>query len=104
MPPLAHGRPCLFGPAPGQSVTAVFTIRRRARYVWIMILLLAAAASLAPSAPVRPERQAQAMVRILVAAELRFAAIERTDPKSLRSTTLRASDGAVETARLVEFQ
>jgi hypothetical protein len=43
-------------------------------------------------------------VTILPAARLRFADIERDQPKSLRETVVRSADGTVEKLKLVEFQ
>ena len=51
-----------------------------------------------------PVRQAQATVTILTSAPLRFAEIERDQPKTLRESTARGSDGSVERLNLVEFE
>ena len=51
-----------------------------------------------------PVRQAQATVTILIFAPLRFAEIERDQPKTLRASTARGSDGSVERLKLVEFE
>lgn len=68
------------------------------------LVALAGPASNPASGPVVPRRQAQATVRILPFAALRFAEIERGSPRSLRSTAIRSSDGATQPARLVEFE
>jgi hypothetical protein len=68
-----------------------------------MLLLIAAAAALEAVAPVAPERQARATVRIERAAVLRFDEIEQEEPERLRTTELRESDGS-RAARLVEFE
>ena len=66
----------------------------------------ALAATLVPQvlAPVSPGRQAQATVTILSSASLRFAEIEKSHPRALRETRVRAADGSVATVRLVEFE
>ena len=71
-----------------------------------MVILLAALATIATpaSGAVVPQRQAQATVRIVPFAALRFAEIERRNPRSLRSVMLRAADGTAQPARLVEFE
>jgi hypothetical protein len=51
-----------------------------------------------------PVRQARAMVTILSAARLRFADIEREQPKLLRETVVRGADGSTEVLKLVEFE
>jgi hypothetical protein len=50
------------------------------------------------------ERQAIAMVRILPAAQIRFAEIEKNAPEMLRNSRIRTADGSNQPARLVEFQ
>ncbi len=72
-------------------------------------MLLLAAAALAASQPaeprlVAPARQAQAVVRIVRSATLRFSEIERSQPQLLRESKVRSSSGDFETARLIEFQ
>lgn len=71
-------------------------------------LVLAPAPATEPPQPQPPrvaaERQALAMVRILPGAHLRFAEIEKNAPESFRDTQIRAADGSLEPARLVEFQ
>ena len=75
-----------------------------------MIILAALALSATPiesPPPVRivtAERQAQAIVRILPGAALRFAEIEQSAPETLRDTQVRTPDGTPEPARLIEFQ
>ena len=72
----------------------------------ILAILAVAGASASPPPPLRvaAERQAVAMVRILSGAPLRFSEIERNAPETLRNTRVRAPDGSMEPARLVEFQ
>ena len=71
-------------------------------------MFLAAAIALAtaavPAQSVESRRQATATVRIVRAQPLNFADIERSQPKTLRSSVIRGRDGQRETARLVEFQ
>jgi hypothetical protein len=75
-----------------------------------MVILAALVLSATPVEAPRParivaaERQAQAVVRILPGAALRFAEIERSAPETLRDTYIRAPDGSPEPARLVEYQ
>jgi len=98
-----------FRPVPGRRVKSVFTLCRAARIGSSMVVLAALAlAAIAADGPppariVAAERQAQAMVRILPGAALRFAEIERSAPETLRDTSIRTPDGAQEPARLVEF-
>ena len=105
--------PSLIRPLVGQRVKAAFTIGAPERYGFGMVifasLALASAALAVPLEPVEPQaavpvRQARATVTILSAARLRFAEIEREQPKSLRETVVRAADGSVEVLKLVEFQ
>ena len=70
----------------------------------MLLLLIAAAAPLSPPAAVLPDRQARATVRIARPAVLRFAAIEQSEPRRLRSTQVRDHEGALLPARLVEFE
>jgi hypothetical protein len=97
----------------GTRVKTAFTIGAPERYGFGMVifasLALASAALAVPLEPVEPQaavpaRQARATVTILSAAKLRFADIEREQPKSLRETVVRAADGSVEVLKLVEFQ
>jgi hypothetical protein len=71
-------------------------------------MLLAAAIAVAtaavPAEPAKPRRQATATVRIVRAHTLRFAEIERSQPKLLRSSVIRGRDGQPQAARLVEFE
>ena len=99
-------------PSTGRRLKTFFTILPTARYVCGMVILaaFALAATAAPQAPVQtgaqapPVTQARAVVRIVAAARLRFAEIERTSPETLREARVRAPDGSVETVRLVEFE
>ena len=72
----------------------------------VIVVLAALAATLAPQAPapVAPGRQAEATVTIVSSASLRFAEIEKTYPKALRDTRVRAADGSVDNVRLVVFE
>jgi len=65
---------------------------------------IAVATAAMPAQPAAPRRQATATVRIVRAQPLNFADIERSQPKTLRSSVIRGRDGQRETARLVEFQ
>src|SRR5688500_16409220 len=97
----------------GTRVKTAFTIAAPKRYAFGMVIfasLALATATLAvplervePQAAV-PARQARATVTILSAARLRFADIEREQPKSLRETVVRAAVGSVEVIKLVEFE
>jgi hypothetical protein len=70
-----------------------------------MLLFLAVAASnLQPAMPVRASAQARVTVRIEQGTELRFAELERDQPQRLQVRMIRASDGSVQPARLVEFE
>ena len=79
-----------------------------ARYVTGMVIfaIAALAATLVPHAPApaSPGRQAQATVTILASAALRFSEIDKNYPKKLRQTHVRATDGSVQTVKLVEFE
>jgi hypothetical protein len=97
----------------GTRVKAAFTIAAPERYAFWMVIFASLALASAPLAvplePVEPqaavpERQARATVTILSAAKLRFADIERDQPKSLRETAVRGADGSIEVLKLVEFQ
>ena len=97
----------------GTVVKTGFTIRTAERYASGMVifasLALASATLAVPLERVEPQaavpvRQARATVTILPAARLRFADIERDQPKSLRETVVRAADGFEEVLKLVEFQ
>ncbi|HUE78265.1 MAG TPA: hypothetical protein VMN38_01355 [Sphingomicrobium sp.] len=77
------------------------------------MVILAAAAIVAaapaqeavqPSSPIAVQRQAQAMVRIVSSAAVRFSEIERDRPEALRETMIRGPNGTPEAAKLVEFQ
>ena len=78
------------------------------RHAFSCGMLFAAAIAIAtaamPAQPAAPRRQATATVRIVRAQPLNFAEIERSQPKTLRSSVIRGRDGQRETARLVEFQ
>jgi hypothetical protein len=70
------------------------------------MLLLAATALATQPIPteIRPARQARALVTIIKSEQLRFAEIEKTQPQRLRLSTIRASDGLRQSAKLVEFE
>ena len=101
----------LFRPMPGRRVKTLFTLCGAARIERGMVIFAALAAvalgataeAPPPARMVAAERQAQAMVRIVPGAALRFAAIERSAPETLRDTHARAPDGSPERVRLVEF-
>jgi len=44
------------------------------------------------------------MVRIIPGAKLRFAELEKADPKLFRESRVRSANGLAETARLIEFE
>ena len=96
-------------PVPGRRLKTLLTLCRAARIGCRMVILaaLALAATPAEARPPAPvvaaERQAQAVVRIVPGAALRFAEIERNAPETFRDTQVRAPDGSPERARLVEF-
>lgn len=69
----------------------------------LAVLANAAAAGATPAMAV-PERQAQAVVKILKVEPIRFAEIERSRPEALRETQVRAPDGSRQPARLLEFE
>ena len=98
-----------YRPAPGRRVKTLFTLCRAARIGCGMVIFAALALSVTPADPPPPvrivaaERQAQAMVRILPGAALRFAEIEQSAPETLRDTQVRTPDGTPEPARLIEF-
>lgn len=66
--------------------------------------ILAASPVQSPAEPVIPDRQAQAMVRILPAAALRFAELEQASPEMFRESQIRSADGSATAVRLVEFE
>jgi hypothetical protein len=66
--------------------------------------LASATASPEATTPVVPDRHARAAVRIVRPATLRIAEIEQRAPKLLRDTQLRAPDGTLQPARLLEFE
>lgn len=68
--------------------------------------ILAASPVQSPAAPtaVTSDRQAQAMVRILPAAALRFAELDRARPEMFRESQIRSADGSATAVRLVEFE
>ena len=75
--------------------------------VIVAALLVAAAPSEPPPPPVQrvmAESQAVAMVRILPGAALKFGEIESGTPELLRDAQIRAADGSIEPARLVELE
>lgn len=109
MPPGTRPKPYPIG----TRVKAAFTIALLERYAFGMVifasLALATATLAVPLERVEPQavapvRQARATVTILPSAPLRFADIEREQPKALRDSVARAADGSVELLKLVEFQ
>ena len=73
-----------------------------------LLVALAAAAAVPTDQPTaRPApgfARATATIRILSGTTIRFSEVERTAPDTLRETRVRASDGSIRTARVVEFQ
>ena len=69
-------------------------------------LLLIAVAADAPAAPaprVSAAQPAQAVVRIVSGAAIRFSEAERFEESVTREATVRERDGSVRTASLIEF-
>src|SRR5687767_708007 len=95
-----------FRPGAGRRVKSLFTIRAAVRYDRAMLIaaLLAISSPVEPRPAAAPQRQAQATVRIVAAAALRFAEIEKTSPDRLRDALIRSPDGPPQPARLVEFE
>ena len=95
-----------FCPVAGLDLKTLFTIGRRRRYGAAMLILAAAALVASPPAPERvaPDRQARATVRIISAAKLHFAELERSDPQLFREAIVRSANGSAEAAKLIEFQ
>jgi hypothetical protein len=73
------------------------------------MLLIAAAVALAsvpapPSSPTSATAQATATIRIVEAVRISFAARDNLGAPPARDSVIRASDGTVRSAKLVEFQ
>ena len=69
-----------------------------------MLLLALATVAAQPAAPVAVTRQVRATVRIVSAPPLRFKELEQKSPHMLREAKVRAVDGTLLPARLVEFE
>jgi hypothetical protein len=70
--------------------------------VWIFATAALASPALPPTAAARPARQAQAIVRILRPAQIRFGAAK--PPEAIvRSSQVRERDGSASRASLTEF-
>ena len=83
-------------------------MRRRARYVFAMLFLAAAAvAASAQQPPVRgpvaPSAQARATIRILSGATVRFGQV-RADGDGIERNTIIRTEGSAQTVKLIEFQ
>ena len=70
----------------------------------MLLFLAAAVTSLQSEAPVLPRAQARVTVRIAQGVVLRFAELERERPQLFHQRMIRAGDGALQPARLVEFE
>ncbi len=72
----------------------------------MLILAAAVLAATPPAEPrvVAPARQAQAVVRIIKSAALRFSELDKSQPQLFRETKVRSAGGSIETTRLIEFQ
>ena len=68
-----------------------------------LLLAVAADAPAAPAPRVSASQPAQAMVRIVRGAEIRFRSAERFEESVARETMLRERDGSLRTASLIEF-
>jgi hypothetical protein len=105
MPPASGARRAIAG----RNLKTLFTKSAAARYDAAMILI-AAAAIAASSAPVSPWRasgavaQAQAMVRIVSGVRLHLGQESNEGAPSLRDTVVRTQGAAVQPARLIEFE
>ena len=94
-------------PVAGPDFKTLFTNWAGRRYDWVMFMLAAAALAVTSTAApqaVAPDRQARATVRIIPGAKLRFAEIEKADPKLFRESRVRSANGLAETAKLIEFE
>lgn len=70
----------------------------------MLLFLAAAVTALQPAMPVGALAQARVTVRIEQGTVLRFAELERDQPQLLNERMVRSSDGALQPARLVEFE
>jgi uncharacterized membrane protein len=94
----------------GTKVNALFTLMRRARYAFAMLLLFAAAAALAASppsngwSPSSAAVSAQATVRIISGAVLRLGKGPQTGDAPLAQATYVHLSGMAQPAKLIEFE
>jgi hypothetical protein len=70
----------------------------------MLLFLAAAVTAVQAETPVRALAQARVTVRIEQGIVLRFAELERDQPQRLHDRIVRAADGSVEPARLIEFE
>jgi hypothetical protein len=70
----------------------------------MVILAAAALASLPPSQPVRAAVQATASIRVIRGVQLKFGASFNPDAPPARECVLKAADGTVRRAKLIEFE
>jgi hypothetical protein len=70
----------------------------------MLLFLAAVVTTLQPSTPGRATAQARVTVRIEQGMVLRFAELERDQPQRLHERMVKASDGSLQPARLVEFE
>jgi hypothetical protein len=92
----------------GTKVNSVFTLARRSRYAFAMLVLaaaiLAAPPPAAPSARASASAQAIATVRIISGAVLRLGEGPRSGIAPMAQDTVVHADGALRPARLIEFE
>ena len=69
----------------------------------LLLIAVAADAPAAPSPRVSAEQPAQAVVRIVRGAAIRFGEAPRFEASVAREATVRERDGSVRTASLIEF-
>ncbi len=68
-----------------------------------LLLAVAADASVAPTPRVSAVQPAQAAVRIVRGAQIRFSGVERFEEGVVREATVRERDGSLRIASLIEF-
>jgi hypothetical protein len=72
----------------------------------IMVLLAAAALAATPPQPhpISAVVQATATIRVISGVELKFSALNNPDAPPPRDSIVKAADGSVQPAKLIEFQ
>ena len=71
---------------------------------WLALVAATAVQADVPKREAVPLRQARASVRLVRASPIHFEQIERQSPGALRKSVIRSPDGAVQEARLIEFE